>query len=572
MPYFTRLKETEHLLLCYKEYIPCPNTQYGCSASLQRQKVPSHLPTCPANIIACTQEWNRWPLFCKERFKTIPFRLKNPQAARGDLDLELALRDQRLAGELFKVPRKTKLALRNNLTRRHPALPLPQHSTRKSTRQDRTATTLKDIVKLEVSDDTAVGPQYGIAKLFLKQQETQQRRWQEDVEKAILRTGQPVPKKYWEYDEMMKGNIHNHCAYCVDRNCVRKPDFQGDTSDTYSCSVVDCPFECGARLHHCKAFEHRMICANFEEEGEFDWILKDRIMKKRKAVKQKPEKPFPALLVGASVEPRIPLKTRKSTKPPPPPPPPTDLHRTVRFDIRVETVTRLQQKPRAMYTFICGQDLRRDQWEHHCKNVHNDIHGGLNNWLVARCPLSIYGCGFSYSRLYPGLNPENKVVFSEFSESFGIQPAPEQIRPSQDTDQTLDQLPVEILQIIFFKLDSWTLCQVSLTSRYLREVCASLLDRKGCVSLQWERTREEGQERRGWEVAYKRWFFSGHFDPVLTWGFNPGGKVSEHLKVCPYNDRVEHRSVDKTTPESRNFMAALEAKIKLKRDSEWFIQ
>ena len=36
--------------------------------------------------------------------------------------------------------------------------------------QDRTATTLKDIVKLEVSDDTAVGPQYGIAKLFLKQQ------------------------------------------------------------------------------------------------------------------------------------------------------------------------------------------------------------------------------------------------------------------------------------------------------------------------------------------------------------------------------------------------------------------
>ena len=42
-----------------------------------------------------------------------------------------------------------------------------------------------------------------------------------------------------------------------------------------------------------------------------------------------------------------------------------------------------------------------------------------------------------------------------------------------------------------------------LSFRYLREVCASLLDRKGCVSLQWERTREEGQERRGWEVAYK---------------------------------------------------------------------
>lgn len=40
-------------------------------------------------------------------------------------------------------------------------------------------------------------------------------------------------------------------------------------------------------------------------------------------------------------------------------------------------------------------------------------------------------------------------MFSEFSESFGIQPAPEQIRPSQDTEQTLDQLPVEILQVTF---------------------------------------------------------------------------------------------------------------------------
>jgi len=40
-------------------------------------------------------------------------------------------------------------------------------------------------------------------------------------------------------------------------------------------------------------------------------------------------------------------------------------------------------------------------------------------------------------------------VFSEFSERFGIQPAPEQIRPSQDTEQTLDQLPVEILQVTF---------------------------------------------------------------------------------------------------------------------------
>ena len=51
-----------------------------------------------------------------------------------------------------------------------------------------------------------------------------------------------------------------------------------------------------------------------------------------------------------------------------------------RLDIRLETVTRLQTKPRAMYTFVCAQDFRRDEYAWHSQNVHNDIHGGLNSW------------------------------------------------------------------------------------------------------------------------------------------------------------------------------------------------
>jgi hypothetical protein len=26
-------------------------------------------------------------------------------------------------------------------------------------------------------------------------------------------------QRYWEYEELEKGNIHKHCAYCVDNNC-----------------------------------------------------------------------------------------------------------------------------------------------------------------------------------------------------------------------------------------------------------------------------------------------------------------------------------------------------------------
>ena len=51
----------------------------------------------------------RWPLHCRERWKTIPFRLRNPRAEDGQLDYELARRDQKMVGDFYKVPRKTKI-------------------------------------------------------------------------------------------------------------------------------------------------------------------------------------------------------------------------------------------------------------------------------------------------------------------------------------------------------------------------------------------------------------------------------------------------------------------------------
>jgi hypothetical protein len=44
--------------------------------------------------------------------------------------------------------------------------------------------------------------------------------------------------------------------------------------------------------------------------------------------------------------------------------------------------------------------------------VHSDIHGGLNNWLEARCPLAAYGCGFAFRRLYPGITVPYLILYS----------------------------------------------------------------------------------------------------------------------------------------------------------------
>ena len=310
------------------------------------------------------------------------------------------------------MARRTKLALRNNLTRRHPALPLPRGVDSRVTTTDCSDKALREVARPEAGEGEVQGYTYGIAKVFLRNQETQRRRWQEDVDTAILRTGQPVPKKYWEYPEMEKGEVHLHCAYCYATAC---PLGYSYSSDTQACAVIECAWGCGATLHHCKAAEHQIICPSYEKETEFDWMHKGLPVPighvKRQKEKAEVLKASPGLLAPPCSLPE-PLK-RLGGRAPPPPAPPHDLHTSMRFDIKVETVTRLQVKPRSMYTFLCGAELRRDQWEGHCRNVHSDIHGGLNNWLEARCPLAAYGCGFAARRLYPGTDPRARVVYCQ---------------------------------------------------------------------------------------------------------------------------------------------------------------
>ena len=68
-----------------------------------------------------------WPLYTANRRKNVPFKIHNPYAEAGQLDYELTLRDQRMLTNLHKVPRKVKMSLRNHLTKRYPAVPLPNY-------------------------------------------------------------------------------------------------------------------------------------------------------------------------------------------------------------------------------------------------------------------------------------------------------------------------------------------------------------------------------------------------------------------------------------------------------------
>lgn len=104
---------------------------------------------------------------------------------------------------------------------------------------------------------------------------------------------------------------------------------------------------------------------------------------------------------------------------PPPSGPPMVV--SLGLDITLGTITRYHSKPHDKYAFLCAQEFRRDEYSWHYKNVHNDIHGGLNGWLEHRCPLAHYGCMYSLRRLYPTTKGAT-VIHNETLESFGVKP------------------------------------------------------------------------------------------------------------------------------------------------------
>lgn len=200
-----------------------------------------------------------------------------------------------------------------------------------------------------------------------------------------------------------------------------------------------------------------------------------------------------------------------------------------------------------MFPFVCGQSFRRDQFSSHFTNVHGDIHAGLNGWMEHRCPLAYYGCTFSQRRFHP-TTVGAKVIHDRHLRSFGVQPCPDMKLPIDSQSDHLSGLPIEILWHVAGFLDSFSLCQLSLASRTMREVCASLLQTRGIVELQWEQRRCPASHGTvSWQIKSKVWRFTTAFSPVRLWSFADIPSMSNHLKTCPFNT-VEHKTVPVPLP------------------------
>ncbi|XP_009959727.1 PREDICTED: LOW QUALITY PROTEIN: F-box only protein 40, partial [Leptosomus discolor] len=98
---FHMCKEEEHQLLCPLEQVSCLNSAYGCPFSMARFKLAKHLQVCPASVVCCSMEWNRWPNVDSDT--TLHQNIMKETLNEECLDTALALRDQKILFRTLKI-------------------------------------------------------------------------------------------------------------------------------------------------------------------------------------------------------------------------------------------------------------------------------------------------------------------------------------------------------------------------------------------------------------------------------------------------------------------------------------
>ncbi|CAH6792317.1 F-box only protein 40 [Phodopus roborovskii] len=632
---FHMCKEAEHALLCPLEQVPCLNSEYGCPLSMARHKLAKHLQVCPASVVCCSMEWNRWPNVDSET--ALHENIMKETPSEECLDTALALQDQKV---LFRSLKMVELFPETrDATEEEPAMngdtcweevggavggvdarPVPhfclpatngQMMELSQEERDALARTKEgmDLAKfgkwesmfskehaasvltssLGKSEDKnrdETGKEQcsnstGDTEGSPRRSELQQSPKPQDLPAAMEMTGlapwqdgvlerlkTAVDAKDYNMYLVHNGRMLIHFGQMP--ACTPKErDFvygnleaqEVKTVYTFKIPVSYCGKRArlGDAMLRCRPSEHKAVDTSdlgicVEDLPKSDLIkttlqcalereLKGHIISESRSIDGlfmdlatqtynfEPEQ-FSSETVLADV-----LGTTNQ---------PGGLH----VELYSECVTRRHNKSSSAFTFTCNKFFRRDEFPLHFKNVHTDIQSCLNGWFQHRCPLAYLGCTFVQNHFRPP-GQKAKVIYSQELKTFAIKPevAPE-LSEGSKSDQlsghgrkslnSLTSLPLEVLQYIAGFLDSISLAQFSQVSVLMRNICATLLQERGMVLLQWKKKRYS-HGGSSWKVHSQVWQFSSLFSKIKSWEFNEVTSMSEHLKACPFNI-VEHKT------------------------------
>lgn len=538
------------MLLCPNERVPCLNVEYGCPFTMCRSNLAKHLTVCPASVVSCSMEWNRWPI---EESETPEFykNVLEENYAQEPLDLSMALRDQQhlfrslkmkiIFPELIeKLAEEPSAAVPEGAVGGVPLSDIVEEAPVSSsteteegglTQEEREELaknptvvnlenyniwermfsmeysgcrhTMKSLGKKpESSHGNEIKPQANPSRLEVLQEEQQMQidgqdaatdipeynPFEMDEHKFLIATSlfacdtRPKKKLIYEHLEPMKiktvRTFKIPTSFRAKHSRIRNPSHNKkmnasvDTSDL-GVEIDDMPKWDEVQATLLCSLERELRGHLIAESVSTDALLLDVGTQTYDFYSA----PFKAETSLADITADRALK----------------LH----VQIQTESVTRRHNKSSSAFTYLCNHTFRRDEFPSHYKNVHSDIQSCVSGWFEQRCPLAYLGCPFIQRRFQPSshratvfydkelstfcLRPEVSDTLYE-----GVKSVTVERKRARNAD-ALSRLPFEVLVHVAGFLDSFTLSQLALVSRLMREVCSTLLHERGMVSLKWEK-------------------------------------------------------------------------------------
>ncbi|KAM9331703.1 F-box only protein 40-like [Pholidichthys leucotaenia] len=628
---FHLCKEEDHLLLCPNVRVPCLNANYGCPVHLSRSSQAAHLQVCPASVVCCSMEWNRWPANDAHSHPNAELHenLLGKREQAGSLDLALALKDQ---DQLFRSMKMKKLfpeLIQSVMEEER------EEARREEERRKEKEKQKKAIWEKEAAERAAAARAWQSFSTFNlhsaeekdDEDEDEVKRESEDEvevelqpvltqeEREALARSSAVDAELlhnynaWErmfsmemggcreaegtagreqgagrgLDTVMEEDIADTCMGATASNtcnllpapCTATTWISGSLEKTFVYGHVEpmkiitvrtfkVPTSFSARqsrIRNPSFYKRQSVAVDTNDLGvtldqmpvweEVQASLLCSLEKEQRGHLIAESVSTDSLLtdegtqtysfLSAPFQRSMSLADLTARKP-------LELH----LQLQVESVTSRHNKASSMFTFICGHTFHRREYGKHYKNIHSDIQMGVNGWFEQRCPLAYLGCTYTQRRFQPSTH-EATVTYNEDLGCFTLLPTvpvsvdgPSKSPRSSDASFTaqrkrgggdsLSSLPYEVLCHMASFLDSLSLSQLALVSRLMRQVCSSLLQDRGMVTLRWEK-KTDSHGGAKWRVKQMVWQFSNFFSPVSSWCFRDTSPISEHLKVCSYYER-----------------------------------
>uniref|UniRef100_A0AAV2J902 F-box protein 40 n=1 Tax=Knipowitschia caucasica TaxID=637954 RepID=A0AAV2J902_KNICA len=459
---FHLCKEEEHLLLCPNVRVPCINAEAGCPLQMPRSSQAQHLQFCPASVVSCSMEWNRWPAEDAHSHPNTELH-ENLMRERGRgecLDLAMALKDQdrlfhslkmkNLFPELTKnveraeeQEKKRKEKLKKAALEKANALKpkkwqyfdhynvcqTERDDSEDDSEEEDVLEELLDVlpeIELSQAEREAIAYQQGVAPEMLQNYSVWERMF--NMEKGGCREATMAEKTSDNSLDTLssKDKFNEGCSGVNPQTSVLVPA-------AATCATVKEKFTYkGIEPMKITTVRTFKIPTSFSAKGNRirnPWFKK----KENKAVDTSDlglalvdmpvwEEIQASLLCSLEWEQRGHMIAESVA---------TDGllmdqgTQTYNFlsspfcsdaslrdlsenkapelhlQLQVEAVTSRHNKASSAFNFLCARSFQRREYGVHYKNIHSDIHMCVNGWFEQRCPLAYLGCTFSQKRFRP---------------------------------------------------------------------------------------------------------------------------------------------------------------------------